>query len=47
MIAKTPQEKRELAKYLEKHDPKTLEFLKTCAEYFGPLDAVKYEKTPG
>ena len=44
MIAKTPQEKRELAKYLEKHDPKMLEFLKATAQYFGQLERVEVTK---
>ena len=43
MIAKTPQEKRELAEYLKKHDPQFLEFVKAASQTFGILKEVSYE----
>ncbi len=44
MLAKTPEEKRELVKILEKDDPEILEFLKQVSNVFGPLPVVRYER---
>lgn len=39
----TNASKRLLAEHLAKHDPETLDFIKTFAEKFGPFKEIGYE----
>ena len=41
MKAQTPEEKREMAKELEKRCPEALEMLKAVSKVFGKLDGVE------
>lgn len=51
MIAETPEERRELAKYLGVHDPEMLAFIQAASKAFGlpgiktPLKGVAYKYT--